>query len=167
MGLNLFNYALMSATLSCALVAGLVFGFAVVVMPGLAKLSDREFLQAFKLMDGIIQNRQPAFMLVWVGSIVSVVLVLVLGTLQLSGLELYLMWFASGLYLLAVQGPILRFNIPLNNTVQALEIELLSAQGLAEARTQFEAPWNRWNRFRTMAAVVSVGALLTLQLLLR
>ena len=167
MGLNLFNYALMSATLSCALVAGLVFGFAVVVMPGLAKLSDREFLQAFKLMDGIIQNRQPAFMLVWVGSIVSVVLVLVLGTLQLSGLELYLMWFASGLYLLAVQGPTLRFNIPLNNTVQALEIELLSAQGLAEARTQFEAPWNRWNRFRTMAAVVSVGALLTLQLLLR
>jgi len=166
MGLNLFNYALMSATLSCALVAGLVFGFAVVVMPGLAKLSDREFLQAFKLMDGIIQNRQPAFMLVWVGSIVSVVLVLVLGTLQFSGLELYLMWFASGLYLLAVQGPTLRFNIPLNNTVQALEIELLSAQGLAEARTQFEAPWNRWNRFRTMAAIVSVVALMILQLLL-
>jgi len=139
----------------------------VVVMPGLAKFSDREFLQAFKLMDGIIQNRQPAFMLVWVGSIVSAVLVLVLGTLQLRGLELYMMWLASGLYLLAVQGPTLRFNIPLNNAVQALEIEMLSAQELAEARTQFEALWNRWNRFRTMAAIVSVVALLILQLLLR
>ena len=41
-----------------------------------------------------------------------------------------------------------------------------SAQGLAEARTQFEAPWNRWNRFRTMAAIVSVVALMILQLLL-
>ena len=167
MGLNLFNYALMSATLSCALVAGLVFGFAVVVMPGIAKLPDREFLQAFKLMDGIIQNRQPVFMVVWVGSVVSVVLMLVLGTPQLSGVELYLMWFASGLYLLAVQGPTLRFNIPLNNGVQALEIELLSAQKLAKARTQFEAPWNRWNRFRTLTAIASVVALLVLQLLLR
>ncbi len=157
----------MATTLSCALVAGVVFGFAVVVMPGIAKLSDREFLQAFKLMDGIIQNRQPIFMLVWVGSIVSVVLMLVLGTLQLRGVELYLMWFASGLYLLAVQGPTLRFNIPLNNAVQALEIELLNAQELADARTQFEAPWNRWNRFRTLTAIASVVALLVLQLLLR
>jgi len=167
MVLNLFDAALMTTTLSCALVAGLVFGFAVVVMPGIAKLSDREFLQAFKLMDGIVQNRQPIFMIVWVGSIVSVVLMLVLGTPQLSGLELYLMWFASGLYLLAVQGPTLRFNIPLNNGVQALEIELLSAQELAEARTQFEVPWNRWNRFRTLTAIASVVALLVLQLLLR
>ena len=165
--MDLFDAALMTTTLSCALVAGLVFGFAVVVMPGIAKLPDREFLQAFKLMDGIIQNRQPIFMIVWVGSIVSVVLMLVLGTPQLSGVELYLMWFASGVYLLAVQGPTLRFNIPLNNGVQALEIELLSAQKLAEARTQFEAPWNRWNRFRTLTAIASVITLLILQLLLR
>jgi uncharacterized membrane protein len=92
---------------------------------------------------------------------------LVLGTPQLSGVELYLMWFASGLYLLTIQGPTLRFNIPLNNKIQTLKIELLNTQKLAKARTQFKAPWNRWNRFRTMAAVVSVGALLTLQLLLR
>jgi uncharacterized membrane protein len=165
--MNAFDVTLMATTLSCALVAGLVFGFAVVVMPGIAKLSDRDFLRAFTQMDGIIQNKQPLFMLVWVGSIVSVVLMLVLGTLQLSGVDLALMWFAAGLYLLAVQGPTLRFNIPLNNAVQALEIDLLSEPELAEARTQFEAPWNRWNRFRTVTAIVSVVALLALQLLLR
>ena len=115
-------------------------------------------------MDGVIQNRQPAFMLVWVGSIVSTILMLVLGRLQVSCDELYLMWLASGLYLLAVQGPTLRFNIPLNNAVQALEIELLSAQKLAEARTQFEAPWNRWNRLRTLNAIFSVSGLLILLL---
>lgn len=167
MTLTLFDAALMATTLLCALVAGLVLGFSVVVMPGIAKLSDRDFLLTFKMMDGVIQNRQPAFMLVWVGSIVSTILVLVFGTLQLSGIERYLMWFASGLYLLAVQGPTVRFNIPLNNGVQALEIESLSAQKLAEARTQFEAPWNRWNRFRTVTATISVVALLMLQLLLR
>jgi len=166
MTFTFFDAALMAATLSCALVAGLVFGFAVVVMPGIAKLSDREFLQAFKLMDGVIQNRQQAFMFVWLGSIASIVLMLVLGTLHLSGLERILMWFASGLYLLGVQGPTIRFNIPLNNAVQALQIEMLDDRELAEARTQFEVPWNSWNQFRTLTAIVSVLALLSLQLLL-
>ena len=165
--LTLFNAVLMTTTLLCALVAGLVLAFAIVVMPGIGKLSDREFLQAFKLMDGIIQNRQPVFMVVWVGSIVSVVLMLVLGTQHLQGVELYLMWFAAGLYLLTVQGPTIRFNIPLNNAVQALDIERLSDSELATARSRFEVPWNSWNRFRTLTAIVSVVALLLLQLILR
>ena len=165
--LTLLDVALVTTTLSCALVAGLVFGFAVVVMPGIGKLSDREFLRAFQRMDEIIQNQEPIFMLVWVGSIFSTVLMSVLGTLELGGVELYLMWFASGLYLLAVQGPTLRFNIPLNNAVQALEIGALSESELVEARSHFEAPWNRWNRFRTFHAVISVAALLLLQVLMR
>ncbi len=56
MMLTLFDAAWMATTLSCALVAGLVLGFAIVVMPGIAKLSDQAFLQAFKRMDGIIQD---------------------------------------------------------------------------------------------------------------
>ena len=163
---HILDTALLITTLLCSLVAGLVLGFAVVVMPGIAKLSDRDFLRAFKRMDGIIQDGQPVFMVVWVGSILSVLATLVLGTSQLSGVERYLMWFASGLYLLAVQGPTLRFNIPLNNAVQALDIESLSELELADARTRFEGPWNRWNRFRTLSAIVSVVGLLILQRLL-
>ena len=161
---NLFYITLMLSVLLCSLVAGLIFGFAVVVMPGIAKLSDREFLLSFKNMDGIIQNNQPAFMLVWVGSIFSMIAVLILGTLHLGGSELYLLWIASALYLLAVQLPTIRFNIPLNNTVQALNIDALSASELGKARADFEGPWNRWNRFRTLNALVSVSALLLLLL---
>ena len=92
---------------------------------------------------------------------------LVLGTLQLTGAARYGMWCAGGLYLLTVQAPTIRFNIPLNNAVQALDIDALDAPALAEARRTFEAPWNRWNRFRTGTAIVSVFALLSLQILLR
>lgn len=165
--MTLLDVALMMATLSCALVAGLVLGFAVVVMPGIAKLSDRDFLQAFKRMDGVIQDKQPVFLVVWVGSILSTVSMCALGALQLNGVPLYLMWFAGVLYLLGVQAPTILFNIPLNNAVQALDIDALSDADLADARRQFEAPWNRWNRFRTGTAIVSVIALLVLQWLLR
>tara|TARA_Y100000589_G_scaffold271399_1_gene264059 strand:- start:810 stop:1310 length:501 start_codon:yes stop_codon:yes gene_type:complete len=162
MSLDLLYIIVMLSILLCSLVAGLVFGFAAVVMPGIAKLSDREFLLAFKHMDGIIQNNQPAFMLVWVGSIFSVIAMLVLGTMNLSGGELYHLWGASALYLLAVQLPTVRFNIPLNNALQALNIESLGESDLAKAREDFEAPWNRWNRFRTLTSIVSVSALLLL-----
>lgn len=92
---------------------------------------------------------------------------LVLGTLDLSGVARGVLWVACGLYLLAVQGPTIRFNIPLNNAVQALEIESLEDAEAAEARARFEVPWNRWNRFRSLAASLSVVGLLILQQLLR
>ncbi|MBT6176555.1 MAG: DUF1772 domain-containing protein [Deltaproteobacteria bacterium] len=162
--LNLFYLTLMLSILLCTLVAGLVFGFAAVVMPGIAKLSDREFLLSFKHMDGIIQNNQPAFMVVWVGSIFSVIATLILGTLNLSGGQLYLLLVASALYLLAVQLPTVRFNIPLNNALQALDLNALGESELAQARADFEAPWNRWNRLRTLNAIFSVSGLLILLL---
>ena len=107
-------------------------------------------------------HRQPHFMFVWVGSIVLIGLMSVLGTIQLNGSDLYLMWFGSCTYLFAVQGTTIRFNIPLNNTLQNLELDLLSEPELARSRVFFEKPWNRWNRFRTMAGFVSVVALLAL-----
>jgi uncharacterized membrane protein len=152
----------MISILLSALVAGLVFGFAAVVMPGINKLSDRDFLLAFKHMDEVIQNNQLVFMLVWTGSIVMVIGTLILGTLILSGGQIYLLWVASALYLLGVQLPTVRFNIPLNNTLQDLDIITLSESELAKSRREFEMPWNRWNIFRTFNAIAAVLAWLLL-----
>ena len=160
--LSLFYLTLILSILLSALVAGLVFGFAAVVMPGINKLSDRDFLLAFKCMDEVIQNNQLVFMLVWIGSIVMVIGTLILGTLILSGGQIYLLWVASALYLLGVQLPTVRFNIPLNNTLQDLDIVRLSESELAKSRREFEMPWNRWNIFRTLNAIAAVLAWLLL-----
>ena len=42
----LFALLLILATLLCALVAGLLFAFAVVTIPGISRLNDREFILA-------------------------------------------------------------------------------------------------------------------------
>jgi uncharacterized membrane protein len=137
-----------------------LFGFAVVVMPGIAKLTDKEYLLAFKHMDGIIQDNQPLFILVWAGSILSVIVTLVLGVMNLNGTQIYLLSAASVLYLLGVQLPTFRFNIPLNNSLQSLDIETLRETEFTLFRSDFEAPWNRWNRFRTVNAIVAVSMFL-------
>ena len=156
------HLALVLSVMFCSLVAGLLFGFAIVVMPGIAKLTDKEYLLAFKHMDGIIQNNQPLFVLVWAGSILSVMATLVLGMLNLSGSDVYLVAFATILYLFGVQLPTFRFNIPLNNSVQRLDIEGLEESEAALSRAGFEQPWNRWNQIRTVNAVGTVSILLFL-----
>ncbi|MDA8556538.1 DUF1772 domain-containing protein [Candidatus Poseidoniales archaeon] len=151
--LDPLNVSLFISISLSSLVAGLLFGFAVVVMPGLAKLADKNFLFAFKHIDGIIQDNQPLFIVVWAGSILSAITTLALGVMNLSGDQLYLVSGASGLYLLGVQLPTFRFNIPLNNMLQNLEINALDESEASSARADFETPWNRWNRFRTIFSV--------------
>ena len=154
--------ALMLTIMLCSLVAGLLFGFAIVVMPGIAKLTDKDYLLAFKHMDGIIQNNQPLFILVWAGSILSVIITLILGIMNLSGTQIYLLVFASIVYLFGVQLPTFRFNIPLNNSLQNLDFELLEESEATSSRVAFEIPWNRWNKIRTVNAILAVSMLLLL-----
>ena len=59
--MGIFQIALMLATLLCSLVAGFCFAWALVVMPGIRSLNDREFIRAFQVMDRVIQNYQPIF----------------------------------------------------------------------------------------------------------
>ena len=100
--MTLFVGFLLVSTLLCALVTGFVFTYAVVVMPGFAKLDDREFIHAFQVTDGVIQNNQPLFMLAWVGSIVSIVATMVLGFIELHGTERWTIIAIGVVYLRAI-----------------------------------------------------------------
>jgi uncharacterized membrane protein len=84
--MELIQLAILFSALLCSLVAGLVFTFAIVVMPGIKNLGNLAFLQSFKAMDRVIQNNQPIFMLVWLGSAVILLGSTVLG-IVISGLK--------------------------------------------------------------------------------
>ncbi len=161
--MELFPVALVVATFLCALVAGFLFAFAVVVMPGLARLGDAAFIRAFQHVDGVIRQNQPLFMLVWVGSVVSLIVALGLGMGHLEGTARLLLLVAALVYLLGVQLPTFAVNVPLNNRLQTLDAGAPDAAALREARRNFEPRWNRWNVFRT--ALSSLSALLLIALL--
>lgn len=165
MSLEIFQLALLVASLLCSLVAGFVFAFAVVVMPGIASLGDGEFLRAFQGVDRVIQNNQPVFLLVWVGSVVALLASAALGLGQLDGTGRLLMIAAVLVYVLGVQLPTITVNVPLNNRVQALEVGAMDEAARAAARQEFESPWNRWNRIRTVLA--SLTSVLLFVVLLR
>lgn len=163
--MEIFQVVLILTTLLCSLVAGFVFAFAVVVMPGIGSLDDRGFIRAFQVIDGVIQKNQPLFVLVWLGSIVAVVASLVLGIGQLNSTARLLLIFAGLGYLFSVQLPTFTINVPLNNKLQALDVDTLDETSLSQARKDFEPRWVRWNSIRT--AVASLASVLLMILLLQ
>ena len=159
----LLELVLILATLLCALTAGLVFAFASVVMPGIGKLGDREFIRSFQVIDGVIQAGQPVFGLVWMGSVVALLLSAVMGGLQLDGMERAFVIVSALVYVLGVQVPTFRINVPLNNALQRLDVDAMDKDALASARRAFENRWVKWNSIRTVvASLVSVALMFVL-----
>ncbi len=147
--------ALILSAFLCSLVAGFLFAFAIVAMPGIGKLVDREFIRAFQVMDGVIQKNQPIFMLVWVGSVLSLIVAAVFGIFQLEGVDRLLLIGAAVAYFFCVQLPTLVINVPLNNKIQTVDIDALDKDAAKEARKDFEPRWNFWNAFRTVFSCVT------------
>ena len=150
--MSVFEISIIISTLLCSLVAGFLFSYAIVIMPGIKGLNDRQFILTFQLTDRIIQNNHPLFMLVWVGSAIALFVCVISGFGALHGLDLYLLILATLAYLLGVQGPTFVVHLPLNNKLQKLMVDSMNEAQLKAERTSFESRWNRSNRIRTSIA---------------
>ena len=160
--MDLLQITLILSTLLCSLVAGFVFAFAIVVMPGIKSVNDYDFLRAFKVMDRVIQNNQPIFNLVWLGSIVVLLTSALLGISQLDGVDRLLIIIAFATYLFGVQLPTITINVPLNNQVQKQDLDSMTELALREARMNFESRWIQWNSIRTFFASLTSVLLIIL-----
>jgi uncharacterized membrane protein len=134
-------------------------------MPGIRNLNDKAFIRAFQVIDRVIQNNQPVFIFVWIGSILILIITTVLGIGQLQGIDLVLLIAATLLYLFGVQLPTILINVPLNNKLQTVEVESIDVTEANQARQVFEPRWNRSNNIRTVLA--SMTTLLLIILIIR
>ena len=150
--MEILNISLFFSTVLCSLVTGFILTYAIVVMPGLSKLDDKEFIKAFQVTDGIIQNNQPIFILIWVGSIISVVSTIIMSIFTLGLLEAWKIIFVSLVYLIGVQAITIIIHLPLNKRIQNIDINSTNLQLLNEERKNFETKWNYFNNIRTVIA---------------
>ncbi|MEM8661235.1 MAG: anthrone oxygenase family protein [Pseudomonadota bacterium] len=164
-GKDMFQMMLVISALLCSLVAGFLFAYAIVVMPGLEKLDDAAFIRAFQVTDRVIQDNQPVFLVVWLGSAVAVIISWILSFGAFNGLDFFLMTIAFLTYLLGVQVMTVVIHLPLNNRLQQLDVADADQGQLKAARTNFEAQWNKSNRRRT--AMACAVALVLIYMVLR
>ena len=154
--MNILDISLFFSILLSALVTGFILTYAIVIMPGLSNLDDKEFIKAFQVTDGIIQNDQPIFIVIWIGSIVSVLSTIITSILCLGILDAWLIIFVSVVYLLLVQGITILIHLPLNKSIQNIDINSSNFQTLSKERIAFEKKWNYFNNIRTVVAFIVV-----------
>lgn len=143
-----FQISLLIAAFLVTVVFSVAFIFAIVVMPGIGKLDDGEYLHAFQVIDGVIQNNQPAFVTVWIGSVVMILVTMGLGIAELDGPKKAMLITFTVLYMMG-QIATVGINIPLNNRLQTLDIKCLDETNKRLERQAFEPKWNFWNVVRT------------------
>ena len=164
--MDLLDISLIFSITLCSLVSGFIFTYSVVVMPGLSKLNDKDFLKAFQVTDAVIQNNQPLFMFTWIGSILAVLATILVSLVSIGFTEAWLIVLVAFAYLLGVQGITVAIHIPLNNHIQRIKIEDLNDEVLADKRLKFETKWNFFNHIRTSIAI-PVSLLLLILLAVR
>ena len=164
--MDLLDISLIFSIILCSLVSGFIFTYAIVVMPGLSNLNDKEFIRAFQVTDAVIQNNQPIFMFTWIGSIVSLLITILISVVNFGLSEAWLIVIISVFYLLGVQGITMVIHIPLNNHIQKVVIEELSYEAINEEREKFERKWNYFNNIRASISIF-VSLLLLILLSLR
>ena len=135
-----------------ALVAGLFFAWSCSVMPGLARLTDREFVAAMRSANRAIQN--PVFFAAFFGAPFFLIISTVLFYDRPARFPLLLaatVVFLSGTFGVTVFG-----NVPLNDRLDRFEPETASDAEFALQRASFERRWNNLNHIRTVSSTLAL-----------
>ncbi|MGW4529953.1 anthrone oxygenase family protein [Nocardia sp. NPDC004340] len=151
--------ALVAATLTTGLTAGIFFAYATSVMTALGQSDDRTFVDIMQKINVVIIN--PPFMLAFMGSVGFTVLA---AALHLGkDTRTTLIWVGVALALNVIAFAVTSgLNVPLNNQL-ANAGDVAQIPDLAAVRSQFESSWVAWNVVRavihTLAFLVLTGAL--------
>ena len=150
------NITLFLATMATVLAAGLFYSYAVSVNPGLGRLPDAAYLSAMQSINRAILN--PLFFLSFMG---AVLLLPASAWMHYSRNHIRFWWLlaAAVVYIAGTFGVTVAGNVPLNNTLDAMNLEGASPEQLSGWRKTFEKPWNTLNTVRTWANILS-GAIL-------
>ncbi|MFD9304259.1 DUF1772 domain-containing protein [Streptomyces sp. NPDC060048] len=145
--------ALVAATLTTGLMAGLFFAFDVSVMPALKRSDDRTLIAVMQRVNTSIINGW--FMLAFLGALLFTALALALHLP--AGAHAAVPPLSGALFAyvlaLAVTG---RVNIPLNNALEAAGPAERIADPAA-VRRAFESKWVPANRWRTALCTAALG----------
>ena len=148
------HYVRLSSVALALILSGLSAGFFATyqfsVVRGLAQVGDTTYVIIFQAINNTIRDLE--FGIVFFGTAPAIAMALWTHRHRSSKT---LLWLTMAL-LLAIATLLITFlgNIPLNNALA--EIVPLTTDIASAARTEFEAPWNRLNLFRTLT---SLGAL--------
>ena len=158
---QLYTLALIASLVSTGMLAGIFFTWTNAVTPGIGRLSDLEYLTAFKAMNRAILN--PTFFVVFFLPLFSIPLSALLAPPVAGKLPGYLI-AAALLHIAGCLCVTMFGNVPLNERLEQAPLETLTAGELKLLRSVMEENWNLQNLVRTIVTTGTFLLLISIQL---
>jgi uncharacterized membrane protein len=148
------NIALLAAAFTTALIAGLFYSYSCSVNWGLGRLTDADYLAAMQSINREILN--PLFFMSFMGTLILLPLSAWLQYSNPASIRFYLLLAATLVYAVGTFGVTIMGNVPLNNALDAFNMQAASPEALHQQRALFEKPWNTLHTIRTIANAVAL-----------
>lgn len=151
------TYILLISIVFTGLTAGLCFTWSNAITPGIGKLDDFTFLQSFQSMNRAILN--GSFFVVFFSP--ALLLFLNAYLFRNGSQSTFMLFLVAAMLFFVGLGLVTVFkNVPLNEILESTVLETATALELADLRSIFENPWNRWHTVRTVCSIASFALLL-------
>lgn len=133
----------------CALLAGVYFAFSTFIMDALARVGTLAGIEVMQKINFVIV-RSPFIILFAASTFAAIALAIagLRGPDQPQGLA---MAAGGAVYLIGMFGVTVLFNVPLNNTLAALD----PAGAVDAAWSNYLSKWTAWNHIRTAACLLA------------
>ncbi len=138
--------------LCTGLSAGLCFTWYNAITPGIGRLDNLGYLNAFQQMNRAILN--PLFIIVFFSPFLLGLINLYLFK-NTSNLLIWLLILAMACYFLGVLLVTIFGNVPLNDLLDKMNLEEAGITDLQQLRDRFEVRWNRMHPIRTISSIIS------------
>ncbi len=132
--------------------AGLFYAWSCSVMPGFARLNDREFVSVMQKCNRAILN--PVFFAAFFGAPIFLVISTVLHYGKSP--HFLLLLAATIIYLIGNFGVTMFGNVPMNNTLDRFNLESATDEEIAQQRANFERRWTYLNHIRAVSSTLAV-----------
>jgi uncharacterized membrane protein len=144
--------------LASAAGGGMMYVFSTMVMRGLDRTGPVDAITAMRGINAEA-NASPAFLL---GYFSATILALVVGVIAVVRLNQPGSWWLLIGAIFAILGAIITmaFNVPLNNHLDTVDPDALSAADAAREWQAYFSTWTAWNHARTLTAFIGAAVLL-------
>lgn len=149
--MDIKNALLGGSIVATGLMSGLLYGWAVSVIPGTKRVTDIAYISTMQSINKSIIN--PAFIVPYMGIPLVLAGAAVVQFRTGDNRRGWILAGATATYVVGVLGVTIGGNVPLNNALDAFQLSSSSDSSIASRRQSYETPWNRWHYLRTAASV--------------
>jgi uncharacterized membrane protein len=150
MATEIVDILLWTAALSSGLIAGVYFTFSAFVMRAFGNIEASHSIAAMNAINKTILR--SAFMPLFFGSTIISVLLMISAFFHWGAAGAEFMLMAGAIYFVSMFICTVLFNVPLNNSLAALEPDSANAN---QIWSRYLKTWTHWNHLRTLGSITT------------